>query len=177
MLPEQLRCELSSRLDARGRDRRLRWTPPRNWHVTLRFLGRWPDERRNDLVRALLWSREEAAFTLKLGTAGQFPARGALRVLFLQLADAGALTSLAVRIGSSVDALWPDHPGDRRWPRPHLTLARGAGERVRADEILDPDFPGDDLPDWPVEGFSLLVSEPSDRGVSYREEAFFPLRK
>lgn len=102
--------------------RRLRWTHPGNWHLTLRFLGNVPAPRIPELATALA-QVAFAPFTLAVGRAGAFPARGAPRVVWLGLArGAKECASLA----ASVDAVLAPlgfAPESRPFA-PHLTLAR-----------------------------------------------------
>ncbi|WP_353117538.1 RNA 2',3'-cyclic phosphodiesterase [Nitratidesulfovibrio sp.] len=102
--------------------RRLRWTPPGNWHLTLRFLGDMPVPRCAEVADALR-TISFAPLQLAVGKAGVFPARGVPRVLWLGLARgapecaalAGAVNAALVRLGFA--------PEDRPFA-PHLTLAR-----------------------------------------------------
>ncbi|PIV81282.1 RNA 2',3'-cyclic phosphodiesterase [bacterium CG17_big_fil_post_rev_8_21_14_2_50_64_8] len=177
MLPDRVRGELTSRLDAGGPWPQLRRVPAENWHVTLQFLGPWPPDRCKALSAAMLWSTEVPVFDLRIGPPGQFPAHGPLRVLDLQLQDDGGLARLADRIRHTAHEVWPDGPCDRRPFRPHLTLARGARRGPDTGGIPPVLKDLGELPAWSVEGFSLLSSHPVSGGVRYREESFFALRK
>ncbi|MEG6506442.1 RNA 2',3'-cyclic phosphodiesterase [Nitratidesulfovibrio sp. 1201_IL3209] len=120
--------------------RRLRWTPPGNWHLTLRFLGDVPASRRDEVADALK-AIAFAPVPLAVGRAGVFPARGAPRVLWLGLARgarecaalAGAVNAALVPLGFAPDA---------RPFAPHLTLAR-LREAHRPDR-RENDRPGND---------------------------------
>lgn len=120
--------------------RRLRWTPPGNWHLTLRFLGDVPASRCGEVADALK-AIPFAPVTLAVGGAGVFPARGAPRVLWLGLARgarecaamAGAVDAALVPLGFAPDA---------RPFAPHLTLAR-LREAHRPDR-RENDRPGND---------------------------------
>ncbi len=174
-LPDQLRGELTARLDALPGLPPLRWAAPERWHLTLQFLGEWPPERCIQLGNHLLRSELDPAFEVRIGAVGQFPARGPVRVLYLHLDGGTRLPALAEKVRTAVDAAWPDGPQDRKPFRPHLTLARGARKPV---PMVLPEIGGDPpLPSWRVDGFSLFSSELTPRGPIYREEAFFGLRK
>lgn len=101
---------------------RLRWTPPANWHLTLRFLGNVPESRCAEVAGAL-GAVAFAPVPLALGRIGTFPARGEPRVLWLGLARG---TAECARLAEAVDAaLAPlGFPREARPFVPHLTLAR-----------------------------------------------------
>ena len=102
--------------------RRLRWTHPGNWHLTLRFLGNVPTPRLPELTTALA-EVAFAPFTLAVGRAGAFPARGTPRVLWLGLTRGGKeCASLAGAVNAALAPLGFAPEG--RPFAPHLTLAR-----------------------------------------------------
>ena len=92
---ERLRAALSARLDVSGADLSLRWTRPHSWHITLQFLGDWPETRVPALVEALSASSGPPPFTLVPEGLGAFPGLRRPRVLFLQMGDDGAAAGLA----------------------------------------------------------------------------------
>lgn len=102
--------------------RRLRWTHPGNWHLTLRFLGNVPTPRISELTTALA-QVPFAPFMLAVGRAGAFPARGAPRVVWLGLARGGKeCASLAGAVNAALAPL--GFAPENRPFAPHLTLAR-----------------------------------------------------
>ncbi len=174
-LPDHLRRELTARLDGLPSRPRLRWVDPVRWHLTLQFLGQWPPERCKALETHLLALEKPSAFDLRVGPVGQFPARGPLRVLYLQVEGGERLLELTSRIRAEVDAAWPGGPQDRKPFHPHLTLARGA--RPAVPVLLPQIGEHPPLPSWRLDGFSLFSSNLTPGGPIYREEAFFALRK
>uniref|UniRef100_B8DP27 RNA 2',3'-cyclic phosphodiesterase n=1 Tax=Nitratidesulfovibrio vulgaris (strain DSM 19637 / Miyazaki F) TaxID=883 RepID=B8DP27_NITV9 len=102
--------------------RRLHWTPPGNWHLTLRFLGAVPAPRCDEVADALR-TISFAPLQLAVGKAGVFPARGDPRVLWLGLAQGAAeCAALATAVNAALVPLGFT-PEDRPFA-PHLTLAR-----------------------------------------------------
>ncbi|MDR3042903.1 MAG: RNA 2',3'-cyclic phosphodiesterase [Desulfovibrio sp.] len=102
--------------------RRLHWTPPGNWHLTLRFLGDVPTPRCDEVADALRTIRF-APVQLAVDKAGVFPAKGTPRVLWLGLArGAPECTALATAVNAALAPLG-FAPEDRALA-PHLTLAR-----------------------------------------------------
>lgn len=93
----------------------LRWVPPQNWHVTLRFLGRCDPDQALAALDAVDATATEAVIGPAVTTLG----RG---VLCLPVAGLDALAD-AVRAATASVGQPPD-------PRPftgHLTLARMRG--------------------------------------------------
>lgn len=128
-------------------------------HLTLAFLGQQPGARLEEL-QVLAAGIEAQPFALQLDRLG-----GHRGILWLEpsapppalLALAGELQQRLLAAGIAVDS---------RPFRAHLTLLRHAGARPRE---AHPDFL------WPVERFALYASEPTARGVSYRELGGWPL--
>ncbi|SDS99842.1 RNA 2',3'-cyclic phosphodiesterase [Pseudomonas oryzae] len=131
-----------------------------NLHLTLAFLGQQPSARLEEL-QLLAAAIEVAPFELRLDRLGG----GRQGLLWLEpshlpdelAALAGALQQRLQAIGIALD---------RRPLRAHLTLVRHAGARPRE---AHPDFA------WAAERFVLYASEPSARGVRYRELGGWPL--
>ena len=168
---------LSARLDG-VRDRLpVRWTRAHAWHLTLQFLGEWPQDRLEALQVALAGFAAGPPFRLRPAGPGAFPHMRRPRVLFLHLEDDGPAAHLASRLRVLVDGIWPDGPQDRKAFRPHLTLARVdrtlGFDHVKIFENID--LSG--LPEIPVEGFSLVASELGPGGSRHRDLAFVRMRK
>ena len=102
----------------------VRWTPPENLHLTLRFLGDTPEEQLAPLADALdAIAAGAASFELELGAAGVFPDARAARVLWVGLVDADRkLRRLRNQVEAAVRGLGWKREG--RPFQPHLTLAR-----------------------------------------------------
>ena len=176
---EQLTAALTTGLDnwRAGGDLALRWVRPDAWHLTIQFLGDWPQNRLSSLETALEGARDQSVFSLSPGPVGGFPNLESPRVLFLHMEDDGQAGELARRVREIVNETWRKGPQDNRDYRSHLTLARiknrlsGSGVKLLREMELK------DLPLVRVEGFSLVASELRPQGPRYRELAFYPLRK
>lgn len=120
--------EVQTRLhDALGAVRDLslpvRWVPPENIHVTLKFLGDVPDDRAPELA-----SETEGAVTgfepfevLATGF-GAFPSLARPRVLWVGIDDGTTLTRLQAEVERAMARLGFE-PEDRDF-HPHLTVGR-----------------------------------------------------
>ncbi|MEN8008165.1 MAG: RNA 2',3'-cyclic phosphodiesterase [Candidatus Krumholzibacteriota bacterium] len=178
---EQLTSALTTGLDdwrsGPGGGLALRWTRPAAWHVTLQFLGDWPQNCLGSLETALEAARDQRVFTLSPGGIGGFPDLKSPRVLFLHMEDDGQAGELALRVRKIVNETWREGPQDNRDFRCHLTLARIRKRLSSVEAKLLQEMELKDLPPVRVEGFSLVASELRPQGPRYRELAFYPLRK
>ena len=155
----------------------VRWTLPGTWHLTLQFLGDWPEDRLAGLKTALEAVRGQSAFSLTPGRIGGFPDLKSPRVLFLHMADDGQAARLAGRVRSIVGDTWREGPQDTRVFRGHVTLARIRSRLSRSDINLLQELKLEGLPPVGVEGFSLMASQLPPQGPRYTELAFYGLRK
>jgi len=126
-----------------------RWTPPENWHVTLKFLGRtWP--------RLLDWVIERCEevgagaepFETSIEGIGAFPSTRRARVLWAGLEDGqGRLGALASALD---EAMSEEFEPEKRAFTPHLTVARfqsqiAVQEAIEGIEARSRAFPVDRL--------------------------------
>ena len=123
-VPDDIRAEVAGALTPlRERIPEARWPPERNWHVTVKFLGRtwprlveWVTEAVGDVASAA------APFRTSVAGLGAFPSLRRARVVWAGLDDAGgALASLAAALD---EALADEFAPEARTFSPHLTVAR-----------------------------------------------------
>jgi 2'-5' RNA ligase len=174
---EQLAEALTTALDGQPAGRFLRWTPSDTWHLTLQFLGDWPRSQVADLAEALNAASAAEVFTLRTEGLGAFPDLRWPRVLFLQLENDGNAAGLAARVRAIVAEIWPDGPQDSRDFRPHLTLSRVRRSLEQEDLKMLKNMELGELPDFPVEGFTLFESRMGSGGARHVPVAEYPLRK
>ena len=103
--------EVQARLRAAGID--ARYYDPAALHLTLAFIGQWPED-----ISPLL-PPVEAPFPLTLSHLGVFPEA---KVLWAGVAPSEKLDALARRVRQALDD--SGVPYDRRPFRPHITLGR-----------------------------------------------------
>lgn len=115
---------------------RLRWVRQEGIHLTLKFLGETPSERRPAIEAAIARAVAGIApFELHLGKLGRFGSRNSSRVLWIDVnGDTEALSRLQAAVEREVTAL--GFPADGRAFSAHLTLARIPPERAR--EVAEP---------------------------------------
>jgi len=152
-----------------------RWTKPHQLHITLRFMGRTPDDQL-PVIRQRLAEVKAARFRLALSGVGVFPAARRPRVLWLGLEPAAPLVSLKREIDL---ALGPDLMADPREEKrdfhPHLTLARFTrrpGESLARFLAQHATYRGTD---WEVGCFRLYRSSLHPSGAVHECLKVYPL--
>ena len=122
----------------------VRWVPPENFHLTLRFLGELkPHEAEEfDLALAALRAR---AFSLELRGVGTVEKAGRVTALWAGVARNPSLDHLRAKVETAVQRA--GLPPERRRFSPHVTLAR-------LGDLAPPRLPG-----W-VQAHNLFRAEP-----------------
>ena len=95
---------------------KARWSPVANLHITIKFIGEYPEDHLPELIAALRPVRSEP-FEIRIGNFGWFPG-----VLWAGVDGGNHLASLAGQTDSALRII-----GVEREQRPytaHLTLAR-----------------------------------------------------
>jgi 2'-5' RNA ligase len=145
----------------------FRWTPPKNLHLTVRFVG----SVERSVVEGIadgLGERHLSGFELELGELGSFKRGRQVRVVWLQLrAGAQAASELAAQVEEECAraGLVPE----ARPFQPHLTLARA---RARDGATL-PAIPSPpQLQPWRADELILYSSHLGRGGAVYE-----PLRR
>jgi len=101
----------------------IRWTPPHNVHLTLKFLGDVSPVNVDILKQMLtMESAQHPAFDLRVEGIGSFPTPKRPRVLWVGLNAPAALSSLAHGIETASAKL--GYPTEERGFSPHLTIGR-----------------------------------------------------
>ncbi|MBM4274372.1 MAG: RNA 2',3'-cyclic phosphodiesterase [Deltaproteobacteria bacterium] len=178
-LPENLKPGLAlllQELKKSGAD--VKWVPPGNVHLTLKFFGNVPDAD----VEALAQAAQEVAaaqapFQLKVTGAGAFPNLNAPRVVWLGLeGEMAALGQLFRRLEKVFEKL--GFPPEDRAFHPHLTLGRVKSPQGRfgLTRALK-ELPAPDWPAFQVKELILYRSVLSPHGSTYTLLQVIPLGK
>lgn len=178
LLDEAAREALAAEIERlRPLSRAVAWVPPRNLHLTLRFLGEEPEERLRRAVEALeVAAAATGGFTLTLHGLGAFPGIERPRILWIGVAE-GALEvrQLQARVEAAL--------GERGFGResrpwhPHLTIGRVFDERRwRREAGLElrqavARAGSSHFARLPVAAVSLMRSDLSPAGARYSELA------
>jgi 2'-5' RNA ligase len=138
--------------------RGVAWTPPHQLHLTLRFIGETPADRRESIERALAPIRVEP-FILPVEGGGAFPPKRAPRILWVGIGNGHPrLFQLRQRIDDALLGCGLDL--DVRTFHPHFTLGRcGNGCAPAAVARFVRGLEGLAGPPFRVEGFTLYRSE------------------
>lgn len=149
-----------------------RWVPPRNWHVTLKFLGATPPGLLDRVIEELdLVARTESPFGASLQGFGVFPSVGRARVLWAGLKD--PQQRLANLAGSIDGALAREFEPEPRPFSPHLTVARFAKPIRIPGELVER---GPTPMPFTVAGFTLYRSQVRRPAPEYLTIQQFPMR-
>lgn len=110
----------------------VRWTPPENIHLTLRFIGETDEAKAGRYAESLARVRVEP-FILPVGGAGVFPTRGPAKVLW---AGVGNGHTRLYQLRKQVDEALLAVDAGLAMPgfHPHFTLGR-LGENYDAKEL------------------------------------------
>ncbi len=169
-LPEALRARLADL--GRGLPG-VRWLPPENLHLTLRFIGE-VDRSLAEELDAALGQIRAPGFSLTLAGVGCFGAGEKVRSIWAGVETNPDLLGLQVKIEAALRRA--GLPPEGRKFKPHVTLARLKGRSgVRLQDFLARGalYRG---ASFQVEDFVLFSSFLSQSGAIYTPEAAYPLR-
>jgi RNA 2',3'-cyclic 3'-phosphodiesterase len=177
-IPEAVRQNLAAmRRDYPAVASQLRWVPPQNFHVTLKFIGSVPPEKLQPIIEAL--RRVSLADRVQLrirGVAWGVNAKTGV-MLYAIMEDSKPLTALATAIDQQLERL--GFTPENRTFMPHLTLVRASRDlpanfqtalRELAEQHKQYDF-GSVTP----EEFHLMESKTLPAGPIYSKIQSFPL--
>ena len=135
----------------------VRWVPPENFHITLRFIGELPGWRAEEVDQALAAIRAPG-FELQLAGVGAFEKAGRVTALWVGVERNPALEHLQAKIERAVQ-----HAGveaERARFVPHVTLARlGARAGARPGGARGEGVPEAKVAAW-VQSHNLFRSTP-----------------
>lgn len=163
-LPDEIKAVLGSFVDEVPG---LRWVPPEQIHLTLRFVGDLLPQTLAQLKKNLS-AVTCAPFPLTLRGVGHFPPHGHPRVLWVGLDESAPLAALQHQVESAVVRVGVA-PEGRRFS-PHITLARikeNASAAVARFEAQQRELV---LPTFTASEFILFSSVLSQRGATHRKE-------
>jgi 2'-5' RNA ligase len=152
---DEVRRSLASVVERLRARARVRWSAVEGLHVTLKFIGDWPDDGVDD-VHGALAEIARSAFDVRVRGVGWFPGARAPRVFWIGV-ESDALSELATRVERALVPLGV--AAETRSFTPHLTLAR-----IRPGTPLDDlrraidDLPSTDFGRFRAESFGLYES-------------------
>jgi len=110
----------------------VRWTPPENMHLTLKFLGEVSPAQVDALTSALRVQADSVpAFKVEVGGLGSFPDGKRARVLWIGIQAPAEIQTLQRGIESACARL--GYESESRGFSPHLTIGRVRQDAMPAD--------------------------------------------
>ena len=128
--------------------------PPGNLHLTLAFIGEYPDP---DPVLSAMEKVHFSPFPMALGSVGSFGSK----IVWAGVRESQPLRQLSERLRQELAGA--DIPFDRKPFLPHITLFRGADPGVTVPEIFVPED------SMAVDNISLFRSDRGQSGMIYTE--------
>jgi|SRR5579871_2216171 len=144
----------------------LKWSPIYNLHITMKFIGEWPESELDQLKIALSCVPKRAAFSIDVRGLGWFPNPHHPRVFWAGVQAGPALEELAHAIEAALVPLGV--PNEDRDFSPHLTLAR-IKQPVPLQTLRQAvtDMESVDFGAFTATSFSLYRSQPGSAGSIY----------
>jgi 2'-5' RNA ligase len=171
-LPSAVLLRLERLISALRSEALIKWSPLDNLHVTIKFIGQWPETRLDELGTRLGTLLPRQPFDLEIRDLGWYPDEHAPRVLWAGVHGGGELAQLARDTEACLEPL--GIPADPRPFSPHLTLARIKSPvplrrlRERIQEMQPAAFGS-----FRVSHFTLFRSEPGSNASIYRQLSAF----
>ncbi len=149
-----------------------RWSPPSQFHVTLRFIGETDPERAARYEDALTQITLPPVECVPYGLDA-LPSRQSPRVLIVGLERTNDLMALYRSVSDALEreGLAPEE----RTYRPHVTLARLNDESPEAVNRFIRTHDGSSLPSFEVRAFFLYESILTSDGARHERRASFSL--
>lgn len=167
-LPQELQLRLDRLLSALRPEALIKWSPLDNLHVTVKFVGEWPEERLGELHEALVSLPRRSPIGIEVENLGWFPNARSPRVLWAGIQGAEALKALARDTEEALERI--GIPPEERDFSPHLTLARIKNPvplgrlRQRIEEMRPVT-----LGTFQASRFALFRSDPGSNSSIYRK--------
>jgi RNA 2',3'-cyclic 3'-phosphodiesterase len=160
-----VRCQEHLRPVARG----IRWTDPRNLHITLKFIGAVPDADVPAICQALETVHLSGPAEMCISQIVCFPPRGPVRIVAAGVTG-DAVAALVELFGQIERALKPlGIPLEGRPYHPHITLARAKAPLSGASrtQLVLPPHLAQSQP-FTAGGLTLFESRLSSAGPTYQ---------
>jgi RNA 2',3'-cyclic 3'-phosphodiesterase len=158
-------------------DSQVRWVPPQNLHVTLKFIGSVPQEKLEPIIEALRRVRADKPVKLNFRGMGGSSAG----VYWIAIEPCPALEALAAHIDHSLEPL--GIASENRPFNPHVTVARFKDRKIlrKLDELMRENgslgkghYPKCDFGSMSASEFHLMESATLPSGPIYSEVQSFP---
>jgi RNA 2',3'-cyclic 3'-phosphodiesterase len=175
--PESLKSDIRAATEALRRAApSVRWTDPRQLHITLKFLGQTTEALlpaiKSGIARA---TASTSPFPIELGGVGGFPNLRRPRVYWLGVREGGLIVRLQGSVEREIEPL--GFPKEDREFRAHLTIGR-VGREVAMQEMQAAERAAAEI-DYHVQArvssVELMQSHLSPKGARYETLASMTL--
>ncbi|MDX2151074.1 MAG: RNA 2',3'-cyclic phosphodiesterase [Bryobacteraceae bacterium] len=158
----------------------LRWSPLDNLHITTKFIGEWPEERLDEMKRALAAVRVGGPISISIAGLGWFPNPHSPRIFWAGVQAPVDLGDLARQTEQAAAELGVEV--ENRAFSPHLTLARIDPARASKQELFTlkqavAELPSTDFGRFEADRFHLYRSQMRGGGSVYSVLESFPLTR
>jgi 2'-5' RNA ligase len=153
----------------------LRWSPVGNLHITLKFIGEWPEARLPEIEGALAAQAAPEQFPVTVSRFGYLPNPHRPKIFLAGVQGGASLPRLAELTDLALAPL-----GIKREERPytpHLTLARIANENISGLRERIAALPAPDFGSFEVHEYHLYMSRQSPAGSVYSPLSTYSLPK
>jgi RNA 2',3'-cyclic 3'-phosphodiesterase len=168
-LPADVLVRLERLLTALRPEALIKWSPLDNLHVTVKFIGEWPESRLEELNEVLSTLAPREPFAIELKQLGWFPNERSPRVLWVGIQGGNPLLELVHETEERLQATLGIKKEDRPFV-PHLTVARIKNPvplrrlRHRVEEMQPAA-----LGSFMAAHFALFRSDPGSNASIYRK--------
>ena len=170
-LPEPVRWQLGLlRAGLPG----VRWVPPENFHITLRFIGEVDGGTLDDVDAALAGIRARR-FSLALAGVGHFGSGPQVRALWAGVAREPALQHLRDKVESAVVRAGLEPEGKKFTPHVTLSFSKGAAQPKLQEFLAHHSLFRS--PPFEITHFTLFSSVLGHEHASYRAERSYELSR
>jgi len=121
-IPDAIASKLGAVIDRLRPKAKLSWTSVEKMHITMKFIGEWPEDRLDEMKRSLAGVRATGGIEITVRGLGWYPNPRDPHVFWAGVEAGDDLRSLAKATDQAVHAIGV--PLDSREYSPHLTLAR-----------------------------------------------------
>jgi RNA 2',3'-cyclic 3'-phosphodiesterase len=172
-LPEDVRERMERLLMHLRPSAHLKWVTVYNLHLTLKFIGEWPEEKLATLETALRSIQKRPVIPLEVRGLGWYPNPRNPRVFWAAVEGGEALPSLAHDIQAALEPL--GIAKETRTFTAHLTLAR-IKEPAPLDALRNAvtQMGAAEFGSFSVDRFHLFRSQPGSAGSIYTKLSEFP---
>ncbi len=174
-LPEDVREKLERLLMHLRSCAHLKWSPVYNLHVTLKFIGDWPEEKLPRLEAALRSLVQRPPIPADLKGLGWYPNPHHPRVFWVGVQAGDALPALVKEIDSALTPL--GIAAEDRAFSAHLTLARiKEPAPLQALRSAIAELSSVEFGSFSVDRFHLFRSQPGSAGSIYTKLSEYPFQ-